>query len=124
MQRDSCLLGTRVSAKQVTKQSATETGARRADYSAGAAAGGRQKDYIRHEYNKDSDGVPCRQWNWGTDCGYTTSHGMQPERKCHLCAWCALKYGKANVHPEKACNNKKRFLDKKSDREESQQVFH
>ena len=123
VQRDSCLLGTRASVKQVSKQGVAESNIRQNEYSAGSSAGGRQKDFIRREYNKDSDGAPCRQWNWGNDCGFATSHGMQPERRCHLCAWCALKYGKANVHPEKACQNKRRFLDKKSGGDESRQGF-
>ena len=81
---------------------------------AGAAAATRQnkREYVRHEYTRENDGVPCYQWNWGTNCGHNTSHGVQPDRKCHICSWCATKYGKANVLLEKACQNKWRFPDK------------
>ena len=68
----------------------------------------------RQDFNRDTDGKPCSPWNWGNDCGYTASHGEAPDRKVHVCAWCANKYRRANVHKEKECLNKKRFLDKKA----------
>ena len=68
----------------------------------------------RQDFNRDTDGKPCTPWNWGSDCGFSTSHGEASDRKVHVCAWCANKYRRANVHKEKDCLNKKRFLDKKA----------
>ena len=127
VQRDACVVGTRVNVKNPGKQNASDVVSKRSDYGNGATSTTRQNkgDYVRHEYTKENDGVPCYQWNWGTECGNNTSHGVHPDRKCHLCSWCATKYGKANVHPEKACQNKRRFLDKKNaEKGDQHQVFH
>ena len=126
VQRDSCVVGTRISTKQAGRANAADVVTKRTDSGTAATSSVRQNkgDYVRHEYNKDTDGVPCYQWNWGSDCGHTTSHGLLPDRKCHLCSWCANKYSKANVHQEKLCQNKKRFIEKKGgEREEQMQVF-
>ena len=68
----------------------------------------------RQEFNRDTDGKPCHPWNWGNDCGFSATHGEGADRKVHVCAWCANKYRRANVHKEKDCLNKKRYLDKKA----------
>ena len=68
----------------------------------------------RQDFNRETDGKPCNPWNWGNDCGNSASHGEGQERKVHVCAWCANKYRRANVHKEKDCLNKKRYLDKKN----------
>lgn len=67
----------------------------------------------RAEFSSETDGRPCHQWNWGTDCGHTATHGTLPNRFCHVCAYCANKYRKANPHREQDCNNKKRANEKK-----------
>ena len=64
-------------------------------------------------YNRETDGKPCHAWNWGNDCGNTCSHGQHPDRKFHICAWCANTYHRTNPHQEKLCNNKKCYQDKK-----------
>ena len=66
------------------------------------------------DYDKARDGKPCYSWNWGRDCGFTASHGTAPELSPHICAWCAYRYHRWNPHTEKDCNNKKRFVEKKS----------
>ena len=68
----------------------------------------------RQDFNKDTDGKPCHPWNWGGECAFSTTHGQMPDRKAHVCAWCANKYHRANVHKEMDCLNKKRFIEKKA----------
>ena len=68
----------------------------------------------RQEFNRETDGKPCSPWNWGSECGFNASHGEGQEKKVHVCAWCANKNRRANVHKEKECLNKKRFLEKKA----------
>ena len=68
----------------------------------------------RQDFNRETDGKPCNAWNWGGDCTFTTSHGQSPDKKAHVCAWCANKYHRANIHKEMDCLNKKRFLEKKA----------
>ena len=71
-------------------------------------------EYSRPTYSKETNGKICGQWNRDEDCGNSATHGTMPDRYCHVCAWCANKYQKANPHQEKNCQNKKRFLDRKN----------
>ena len=66
------------------------------------------------DYQRDRDGKPCHSWNWGKDCGFTASHGVLPDASPHICAWCAYRYHRMNIHQEKECINKRKFLEKKS----------
>ena len=70
-------------------------------------------DY-KTEFNREVDGKPCIPWNWGNECGFAASHGQMPDRRAHVCAWCANKYHRANGHQEKNCINKRRFLERKN----------
>lgn len=111
VQRDICAVGTRLEklkpATKTTKRTETSNAAATTNNYEPKAPG----EYTKPEYNKEVDGKPCHDWNWG-DCSFATSHGLQPDRHCHLCAWCAQTYKRANVHPEKACLNKKRYNDR------------
>ena len=64
---------------------------------------------VRVDYNKDTDGRPCHQWNWGRDCGFTSSHGDLPARFLHNCAWCAYRFKKLHVQREQDCLKKRGF---------------
>ena len=74
------------------------------------------------DYQRDRDGKPCHNWNWGKDCGNSASHGVAPDASPHICAWCAYRYHRSNMHPEKDCINKRKFLEKKNN--EAGQDFH
>ena len=89
VQRDICLVGTR--AKIQTSEP-------------------KNRDFKeRQPYDKDYDGIPCSPWNEGKTCGLNFSHGELPNKSCHFCAWCVLKFKKANSHRECDCNNKRRW---------------
>ena len=89
VQRDICLLGTR--AKSVSQEY-------------------KPYDYrSRPSYDKLSDGNLCKEWNGGKDCGFTHSHGVQPDRLCHLCSWCITKFQRTNAHRETDCINKRKY---------------
>ena len=103
VQRDVCALGMRVDKGKNNGQN------KRQEASVAEARTG--NEYSRPDYNKNVDGKPCHPWNWDNECGFATSHGLQLDRKCHLCAWCINRY-KANHHPEKICQNKKWHLNK------------
>lgn len=110
VQRDAQAVGTRLATK---KKKTNEYQKRQEDYG-GHDYGGRT------EFSTVTDGRPCHQWNWGNDCGHSSTHGTLPNRYCHVCAWCANKYRKANPHRENECNNKKRALEKKQAAETEQ----
>ena len=65
-------------------------------------------------YHKDSDARPCHVWNNrpGTDdapsCGFKADHDTFPERRLHICAYCAYRLKKCNFHKELNCEKKKR----------------
>ena len=63
----------------------------------------------RPQYDKLSDGTPCGDWNSGKDCGFQYSHGVHPNRECHLCAWCVKKFSRTNAHREIDCINKRKW---------------
>ena len=89
VQRDVCLLGSRAK-----------------------PAPGEQKSTFEYKpkapYDKLTDGLPCKLWNNGKDCGSQFSHGTQQNRECHLCGWCVTKYNRANAHREIDCINKRK----------------
>ena len=118
VQRDAIAVGNRERAEQRQRQTAykptnTQANTAAASTSGQAAAANAAADF-KSDYNRETDGKPCHQWNWGNDCGNSASHGQHPDRKLHICAWCANKYHRTNPHQEKACNNKRRFQDKKA----------
>ena len=82
VQRDVCSLGTRI---DNPKNSGHDK-----KYDGRAADNRNGGEYSRPEHNKDVVGKPCQQWNAGNDCSFTTSHGLQLDRKCHLCACTSL----------------------------------
>ena len=88
VQRDICLLGTRAKLAPESKPY---------DYKS------------RPAYDKLSDGTPCKEWNEGKECGFTHSHGTQPNRYCHLCSWCVQRFGRTNAHREIDCINKRKY---------------
>ena len=124
VQRDVCLTGTRLNKQKYATHNTHND--HKNDNAYNTQTKHTKSEPHRNEYSKDTDGKPCYQWNWGIECGHTTSHGLQPDRKCHLCAWCAVKYAKANGHQEKVCQNKRRFLERKNntDKTERSQDFH
>ena len=69
-------------------------------------------DGNRTAFDKDKDGKPCYAWNWGRDCGFLTSHGLTPDLRPHICAFCAYRLHKVLGHKEKDCLNKQRNADK------------
>ena len=75
------------------------------------------------EYKKDRDGKPCHSWNWGRDCGHNSTHGEGNDKRPHICAWCAYRYHKTNVHQERDCYNKKRFLERKAETTDTNKDF-
>ena len=80
----------------------------------GSSRRAERAEYSRPAYNKEANGKVCGQWNRGEDCGNSATHGNMPDRYCHICAWCANKYQKANPHQERNCQNKKRYLEMKN----------
>lgn len=117
IQRDVCMVGNRVDA---ASQRRSYTG-QRATSTQFTTQSNTTQD-TKTEYNRETDGKPCHPWNWGNECGFTASHGQHPDRKPHICAWCANKYHRTNVHQEKACINKKRFQEKKATTPTEQQT--
>ena len=101
VQRDVCLLGSRAKPAQ-----------------------GEPKNTFEYKpkapYDKLTDGVPCRLWNNGKDCGSQFSHGSQPNRECHLCSWCINKFNRANAHREIDCINKGKW-DKPTQKQNTQE---
>ena len=67
-------------------------------------------DFVQFKsiYVKESEGVPCKAWNRGEECGFTKSHGQLPDRHPHLCSWCASRYKRARGHPESLCQKKEK----------------
>ena len=120
IQRDAYAVGNRVSLNKYQRPSnngnrlAAAPAAETAHNSNQSSSGASINSEVRQEFNRDTDGKPCHPWNWGNDCGFNATHGEGADRKVHVCAWCANKYRRANVHKEKDCLNKKRFLDKKA----------
>lgn len=112
VQRDVCAIGTRAERPKQAVRAPRRYDAPASTTTYAATEARPATDHTRPSYDKDLDGKPCQQWNWGEECGFTTSHGIRPDRKCHLCAWCANKYKRANAHQEKVCFNKKRYFDK------------
>ena len=66
----------------------------------------------RAQFDKEKDGRPCYPWNWGRDCGFSTTHGALPDLKAHICAYCAYKTKKILEHREKDCVNKMRAAER------------
>ena len=114
VQRDAFAIGVRTTARPQRTQ--TSTAPRQAAPANGYKARQTNTTYNdqRQEFNRETDGKPCNAWNWGGDCAYSTTHGQLPDKKAHVCAWCANKYHRANIHKEMDCLNKKRFLEKKA----------
>ena len=116
VQRDACLVGATAYNKQHTTRHDTYryTQSKQEDSNVAPRGDTSQPAFKRADFNTESDGRPCSQWNWGRDCGFSASHGSMPDRMVHVCAWCANKYKKANVHKEQDCNNKKRQIERKA----------
>ena len=113
VQRDVCAISTRIDpSRGSTRAKKDDQFGFAAHVSAARNEAHNGGEYTRPDYNKDTDGKPCQKWNWGSDCGYATSHGLQPDRHCHLCSWGINHSKKANPHPEKICQNKRRYLEK------------
>lgn len=106
-QTDVCLIGTRADLTAQKKQY-TQRGTNHNTQATNYSQDGKP------EYSKEVEGKPCHPWNWGNECGFTASHGQLPDRKAHICAWCANKYHRVNLHQEKVCINKKRFTERKA----------
>ena len=62
----------------------------------------------RVQYDREKDGKPCYPWNWGRECGFPSSHGVEPDLKPHICAYCAYRAHKVLAHRELDCINKQR----------------
>ena len=65
-------------------------------------------------YDKERDGRPCYPWNWGRDCGFSSSHGVFPEVKPHICAYCAYRNRKTFNHKEMDCGVKAKAVRKQN----------
>ena len=105
VQRDACAVGIRIGSTGKTQYHAKPYVQQ--THSVSHQGGAHEH---RQDYNRETDGKPCNAWNWGNECGFTASHGQHPERRLHICAWCANKYQRTNMHQERVCGNKKRFL--------------
>ena len=98
VQRDVCAISTRLDdPKKPVRGKRNESTNYVSTSAASAAEAKPHYEYVRAEYNKEADGVPCKDWNNGLDCGYLTPHGLLPDHNCHLCAWCATKNKRANA---------------------------
>ena len=114
IQRDAYAVGNRVTQQKRANNNTRNTQASSTTgYNNSHATSSGSHD-SRQDFSRETDGKPCNPWNWGNDCGHSASHGDGQERKAHVCAWCANNYRRANVHKEKDCLNKKRYLDKKN----------
>ena len=125
LQRDVCATGKRINffeqksdfaRKQYSQLSSASQAASSEPHSSQAHSAAK-------EYDRTRDGKPCYAWNWGRDCGFSASHGTAPDLSPHVCAWYAYRYHRMNSHSEKDCNNKKRFLEKKSADSSEKQAF-
>ena len=56
----------------------------------------------KNTYDKERDG----NWNWGRECGFSSSHGSSPDVRPHICDFYAYKSRKTLNHKEKDCVNK------------------
>ena len=68
----------------------------------------------RLPYERENEGVPCKTWNEGKDCGFSFSHGEDNNKACHLCSWCITKFKRSNSHRECDCLNKRRWTQPRS----------
>ena len=64
---------------------------------------------MRNEYNNDTDGRSCSNWNWGRECDLAASHGVLPARFLHNCSWSAYCFKKLHLHKEQDCLKKRAF---------------
>ena len=117
VQRDVCALGTRLDKAKQNLYNKLDNGGRPNSNNS------THNEHGKVEYDRETDGKPCNAWYWGNDCAHSTSHGLHPDRQCHICSWCAKNYKKANMHQEKVCQNKQRFLEKANAKPATKQDF-